>query len=75
MARPTLYLIDGNNQMYRAYHAIRGLSGPDGRSTNAVLMVQPQVAQICSMASCVPKTTRCLTPTRRRRRYDVTTYA
>jgi DNA polymerase I len=33
---PTLFLIDGNNQMYRAYHAIRGLSGPDGRSTNAV---------------------------------------
>lgn len=36
MARPTLFLIDGNNQMYRAYHAIRGLTGPDGRSTNAV---------------------------------------
>ena len=36
MSRPTLFLIDGNNQMYRAYHAIRGLSGPDGRSTNAV---------------------------------------
>ena len=34
--RPTLFLIDGNSQMYRAYHAIRGLSGPDGRSTNAV---------------------------------------
>ena len=34
--RPRLFLIDGNNQMYRAYHAIRGLSGPDGRSTNAV---------------------------------------
>jgi DNA polymerase-1 len=33
---PTLYLIDGNSQMYRAYHAIRGLTGPDGRSTNAV---------------------------------------
>jgi len=32
----TLYLIDGNSQMYRAYHAIRGLTGPDGRSTNAV---------------------------------------
>jgi DNA polymerase-1 len=31
-----LFLIDGNNQMYRAYHAIRGLTGPDGRSTNAV---------------------------------------
>jgi DNA polymerase-1 len=30
------YLIDGNSQMYRAYHAIRDLTGPDGRSTNAV---------------------------------------
>jgi DNA polymerase-1 len=36
LAKPTLFLIDGSNQMYRAYHAIRGLSGPDGRSTNAV---------------------------------------
>src|SRR4026209_1921088 len=35
-ARPILFLIDGSNQMYRAYHAIRGLSGPDGKSTNAV---------------------------------------
>src|SRR3989338_5091559 len=33
---PQLYLIDGSSQMYRAYHAIRGLTGPDGRSTNAV---------------------------------------
>jgi DNA polymerase-1 len=33
---PRLFLIDGNSQMYRAYHAIRGLTGPDGRSTNAV---------------------------------------
>ena len=31
-----LFLIDGSNQMYRAYHAIRGLTGPDGQSTNAV---------------------------------------
>lgn len=31
-----LFVIDGSSQMYRAYHAIRGLSGPDGRSTNAV---------------------------------------
>jgi DNA polymerase-1 len=31
-----LYLIDGNSQMHRAYHAIHGLTGPDGRSTNAV---------------------------------------
>ncbi len=35
-AKARLYLIDGNSQMYRAYHAIRGLTGPDGRSTNAV---------------------------------------
>ena len=34
--QPTLFLIDGSNQMYRAYHAIRGLTGPDGKSTNAV---------------------------------------
>ena len=34
MAR--VFLIDGSSQMYRAYHAIRGLSGPDGKSTNAV---------------------------------------
>jgi len=33
---PRVFLIDGNSQMYRAYHAIRGLTGPDGRSTNAV---------------------------------------
>jgi len=32
----TLYLIDGSSQMYRAYHAIRGLTAPDGRATNAV---------------------------------------
>ena len=37
MSEPrTLFLIDGSNQMYRAYHAIRGLTGPDGKSTNAV---------------------------------------
>jgi DNA polymerase-1 len=34
--KSVLFLIDGNSQMYRAYHAIRGLTGPDGRSTNAV---------------------------------------
>jgi DNA polymerase I len=36
MPTPRLYLIDGSSQMYRAYHAIRGLTGPDGKSTNAV---------------------------------------
>jgi len=35
-ARRRIFLIDGSSQMYRAYHAIRGLTGPDGRSTNAV---------------------------------------
>ena len=33
---PTLFLIDGSNQMYRAYHAIRALTRSDGKSTNAV---------------------------------------
>ncbi len=33
---PRLFLIDGSSQMYRAYHAIHGLTGPDGKSTNAV---------------------------------------
>src|SRR5689334_11361186 len=37
MPAPRLFLIDGSNQMYRAYHAIRGLTNPaDGKSTNAV---------------------------------------
>jgi len=35
VAGPTLFLIDGSNQMYRAYHAIRGLTRSDGKSTNA----------------------------------------
>ncbi len=35
-SKPALFLIDGSSQMYRAYHAIRELTGPDGRSTNAV---------------------------------------
>ncbi len=35
-SKSTVYLIDGSSQMYRAYHAIRGLTGPNGRSTNAV---------------------------------------
>ena len=34
--RPRVFLIDGSSQMYRAYHAIHGLTGPDGKSTNAV---------------------------------------
>jgi hypothetical protein len=49
---------------------------PTGRtSTKAVLMCQPRGARMCSTASSVPNTTRCLTATRRRRRYDFTTCA
>ena len=33
---PTLYLIDGNSYIYRAYYAIRNLSASDGTPTNAV---------------------------------------
>jgi DNA polymerase-1 len=33
---PTLYLIDGNSYLYRAFYAIRGLTASDGTPTNAV---------------------------------------
>ena len=38
MPRPTLFLIDGSSQMYRAYHAFRGkgLSNQEGDATHAV---------------------------------------
>ena len=32
----TVFLLDGTAQMYRAYHAIGDLTGPDGKATNAV---------------------------------------
>ncbi|NJD90688.1 MAG: DNA polymerase I [Geobacter sp.] len=32
----SLYLIDGSSYLYRAYHAIRHLSGPGGFPTNAI---------------------------------------
>src|SRR5262245_16689827 len=37
-ARPTMFLIDGSSQMYRAYHAFRGrgLSNQEGHTTHAV---------------------------------------
>ncbi len=34
--KDTLYLIDGSAYMYRAYHAVRGLTNSAGRPTNAV---------------------------------------
>ncbi len=38
MSPPTLFLIDGSSQMYRAYHAFRGrgLSNQEGHTTHAV---------------------------------------
>lgn len=33
---PTLYLVDGSNNLYRSYYAIRGLTNSAGFSTNAV---------------------------------------
>ena len=38
MSKPTLFLIDGSSQMYRAYHAFRGkgLSNQEGQATHAV---------------------------------------
>ncbi|SMC21461.1 DNA polymerase I [Andreprevotia lacus DSM 23236] len=33
---PTLLLIDGSSYLYRAFHAIRELSAPDGTPTNAL---------------------------------------
>jgi DNA polymerase I len=38
MTRPTIFLIDGSSQMYRAYHAFRGrgLSNQEGHTTHAV---------------------------------------
>lgn len=34
--RPTLYLVDGTSQLFRAYFAIRGLTNADGLPTGAV---------------------------------------
>jgi DNA polymerase I len=34
--RPTLFLVDGSNNVYRSYYAIRGLTNSSGLATNAV---------------------------------------
>jgi DNA polymerase-1 len=36
MSKPTLYLIDGNSYIYRAYHAVRSLATSKGLPTNAI---------------------------------------
>jgi DNA polymerase I len=35
-ARPTLLLVDGSSYLYRAYHAMPDLRGPDGQPTGAI---------------------------------------
>ena len=47
MARPTLFLIDGSSQMYRAYHAFRGrgLSNQEGQTHARGLRVRDDAAQ------------------------------
>ena len=35
-SRPKIALVDASNYLYRAFYAIRGLTGPGGRPTNAV---------------------------------------
>jgi len=36
-SRKTLYLVDGTSNIFRAFYAIRGLTSPSGRPTNAIL--------------------------------------
>jgi DNA polymerase-1 len=50
MARPTLFLIDGSSQMYRAYHAFRGkgLSNQEGQTTHAVYVFVTMLRKLIS---------------------------
>src|SRR5512132_2707007 len=34
--KPSLFIIDGSNNVYRSYFAIRGLSNSSGMATNAI---------------------------------------
>lgn len=43
---PSIYLIDGNSYLYRAFYAIRGLSASDGTPTNAVFGFTNMVLKI-----------------------------
>ncbi|MBP48309.1 MAG: DNA polymerase I, partial [Myxococcales bacterium] len=36
MSRPRLYVVDGHNQIFRAFYAIRGMTRADGQATNAI---------------------------------------
>ncbi|MBW1811826.1 MAG: DNA polymerase I, partial [Deltaproteobacteria bacterium] len=45
-SRPTLYLVDGSNLVFRAYYGIRHLSASDGTPTNAVYGVTNMILRI-----------------------------
>lgn len=36
MTKPRIYIVDGNNHIFRAFYAIRGMSRSDGQATNAI---------------------------------------
>jgi DNA polymerase I len=50
MSRPTIFLIDGSSQMYRAYHAFRGrgLSNQEGHTTHAVYVFVTMLRKLMS---------------------------
>ena len=39
MQKKTLALLDASGYIYRAFHAIRPLTAPDGRPTNAIFQM------------------------------------
>ena len=46
--KETVYLIDGSSYIYRAYHAIRGLTNSKGFPTNAILGFTKMVLKLLS---------------------------
>ena len=51
----TIYLIDGTAYIYRAYHAIRGLSNSKGHPTNAIFGFTRMLLKLID--DCNPKYT------------------
>jgi len=43
---PSLYIIDGNSYLYRAFYAIRGLTASDGTPTNAIFGVTNMIFKL-----------------------------
>ncbi|MEA3487508.1 MAG: DNA polymerase I [Thermodesulfobacteriota bacterium] len=46
-SKPTLFLIDGTNYIYRAFYAIRGLSNSRGFPTNAIYGFTNMLMKLC----------------------------